>query len=131
RMAGVNITQNTGIAGGGFDIEIRGRNSFRSDIYGGNIPLYIIDGVPVSENLVMNNSLLTDDLFQNRISVLNGINPKDIESIEILKDADATAIYGSRGANGVVLITTKKGVAGKTRFTVNSSTSFSKVAKFM
>ena len=131
RMAGVNITQNTGIAGGGFDIEIRGRNSFRSDIYGGNVPLYIIDGVPVSENLVVNNSQLTHKLFQNKISVLNGINPKDIESIEILKDADATAIYGSRGANGVVLITTKKGIAGKTRFTVNSSTSFSKVVKFM
>ncbi len=131
RMAGVHITQNTGIAGGGFDIEIRGRNSFRSSGTGANIPLYIIDGVPVSENLTANNSLLSDNLFQNKISVLNGINPKDIESIEILKDADATAIYGSRGANGVVLITTKKGQAGKTRFTINSSTSFSKVGKFM
>ena len=131
RMAGVHITQNTGIAGGGFDIEIRGRNSFRSSRTGANIPLYIIDGVPISENLVNNNSLLSDNLFQNKISVLNGINPKDIESIEILKDADATAIYGSRGANGVVLITTKKGQAGKTRFTINSSTSFSKVGKFM
>ncbi|SFJ23197.1 SusC/RagA family TonB-linked outer membrane protein [Myroides guanonis] len=131
RLAGVHITQNTGLAGGGFDIEIRGRNSFRSSGTGANIPLYIIDGVPVSENLVTNNSLLSDNLFQNKISVLNGINPKDIESIEILKDADATAIYGSRGANGVVLITTKKGQAGKTRFTINSSTSFSKVGKFM
>ena len=131
RMAGVNITQNTGIAGGGFDIEIRGINSFRSDGAGGNIPLYIIDGVPIAENLADNNSGLSHRLFMSRVSVLNGINPKDIESIEILKDADATAIYGSRGANGVVLITTKKGVAGKTRFTINSSTSFSKVAKFM
>ncbi|SFJ39590.1 SusC/RagA family TonB-linked outer membrane protein [Myroides guanonis] len=131
RMAGVHITQNTGIAGGGFDIEIRGRNSFRSSGVGANIPLYIIDGLPISENITANNSLLSDKLFQNKISVLNGINPKDIESIEILKDADATAIYGSRGANGVVLITTKKGIAGKTRFTINSSTSFSKVGKFM
>ena len=129
RMAGVHITQNTGLAGGGFDIEIRGRNSFRPTSVGANLPLYIIDGVPVSEST--NNSLLTDYLFQNKTCILNGLNPKDIESIEILKDADATAIYGSRGANGVVLITTKKGVAGKTRFTINSSTSFSKVAKFM
>lgn len=131
RMAGVHITQNTGIAGGGFDIEIRGRNSLRSSGTGANIPLYIIDGVPISENLATNNSGLSHNLFLSRISVLNGINPKDIESIEILKDADATAIYGSRGANGVVLITTKKGIAGKTRFTINSSTSFSKVGKFM
>ena len=131
RMAGVHITQNTGISGGGFDIEIRGKNSFRSDENGANIPLYIIDGVPISENLAGNNSGLSHNLFMSRISVLNGINPKDIGSIEILKDADATAIYGSRGANGVVLITTKKGQAGKTRFTINSSTSFSKVGKFM
>ena len=131
RLAGVHITQNTGIAGGGFDIEIRGKNSLRSSLYGANIPLYIIDGVPFLENLAINDSGLSLNLFQNKISILNGINPKDIESIEILKDADATAIYGSRGANGVVLITTKKGQAGKTRFTINSSTSFSKVGKFM
>ena len=132
RLAGVHITQNTGIAGGGFEIEIRGRNSLnRSRKIGANEPLYIIDGIPISENLAVNSSGLSSFLFSNKISVLNGINPKDIESIEILKDADATAIYGSRGANGVVLITTKKGVAGKTRFTINSSTSFSKVGKFM
>lgn len=131
RLAGVHITQNTGITGGGFDIKIRGRNSLGADYTGANNPMYIIDGVPVSENLSINGSGLSSDLFNSRISVLNGINPKDIESIEILKDADATAIYGSRGANGVVLITTKKGIGGKTRFTINSSTSFSKVAKFM
>ena len=131
RMAGVHITQNTGIAGGGFEIEIRGRNSLGANSSGANNPIYIVDGVPLSENLVINNSGLSSSIFNNSISVLNGINPKDIESIEILKDADATAIYGSRGANGVVLITTKRGVVGKTRFTVNSSTSFSKVGKFM
>lgn len=131
RMPGVHITQNTGIAGGGFEIQIRGRNSLGSSTTGANVPLYIIDGVPFLENTVTNNSRLSESLFNSRLSILNGINPKDIESIEILKDADATAIYGSRGANGVVLITTKKGVAGKTRFTINSSTSFSKVAKFM
>ena len=125
RMPGVHITQNTGIAGGGFEIQIRERNSLGSSTTGANVPLYIIDGVPFLENTVTNNSRLSESLFNSRLSILNGINPKDIESIEILKDADATAIYGSRGANGVVLITTKKGVAGKTRFTFNSSTSFS------
>ena len=131
RLAGVHITQNTGIVGGGFKVEIRGRNSLGDDYTGANNPLYIIDGVPHIDPPVSNNSGFTTYLFNNMTNVLNGINPKDIESIEILKDADATAIYGSRGANGVVLITTKKGVAGKTRFTINSSTSFSKVGKFM
>ncbi|SFJ34920.1 SusC/RagA family TonB-linked outer membrane protein [Myroides guanonis] len=131
RMAGVHITQNTGIAGGGFEIEIRGKNSLGLSSTDANKPMYVIDGVPISDISVMNSSGFTTSLFNSRISILNGINPKDIESIEILKDADATAIYGSRGANGVVLITTKKGQAGKTRFTINSSTSFSKVGKFM
>ncbi|SFJ88970.1 SusC/RagA family TonB-linked outer membrane protein [Myroides guanonis] len=131
RMAGVHITQNTGIAGGGFEIEIRGKNSLGLSSTDANKPMYVIDGVPISDISVMNSSGFTTNLFNNSISVLNGINPKDIESIEILKDADATAIYGSRGANGVVLVTTKKGIAGKTRFTINSSASFSKVGKFM
>ncbi|SFJ19892.1 SusC/RagA family TonB-linked outer membrane protein [Myroides guanonis] len=131
RMPGVHITQNTGIAGGGFKVEIRGRNSLGSSNTASNFPMYIIDGVPMTDTSILNGSGLSMGLFKNSMSLLNNINSKDIESIEILKDADATAIYGSRGANGVVLITTKKGIAGKTRFTVNSSTSFSKVAKFM
>ena len=131
RLAGVHITQNTGIIGGGFEIEIRGKNSLGSNSSGANNPLYIMNGVPLIQNSPINSTGLSTDLFLSRMSVLNGINPKDIESIEILKDADATAIYGSRGANGVVLITTKKGIAGKTRFTINSSTSFSKVGRFM
>lgn len=131
RLAGVHITQNTGIAGGGFKVEIRGKNSLAASNTGANNPLYIIDGVPYIDPPISNNSGFTTSLFNNMTNILNNLNPKDIESIDILKDADATAIYGSRGANGVVLITTKKGVAGKTRFTINSSTSFSKVAKFM
>ncbi|WP_202704240.1 SusC/RagA family TonB-linked outer membrane protein [Flavobacterium sp. UGB4466] len=126
RMAGVNITQNTGVAGGSFDIQIRGQNSLRSD---GNRPLYIIDGVPYSSDAI--GSDLTGVVLPGPTSPLNSINPADIESIEILKDADATAIYGSRGANGVVLITTKKGKEGKTRFTANVSAGLGKVTRLM
>lgn len=126
RMAGVNITQNTGVAGGGFDIQIRGQNSLRSD---GNRPLYIIDGVPYSSDAV--GSDLTGIVLPGPTSPLNSINPTDIESIEVLKDADATAIYGSRGANGVVLITTKKGKEGKTKFSANVSGGFGTVTRMM
>ena len=101
RAAGVQVTQNTGAPGGGVSVRIRGTNS----IQGSNEPLYVVDGFPTSGS---------------NPTVLNNV---DIESIEILKDASATAIYGSRGANGVVLITTKQGKAGKTR--VDFETSFS------
>ncbi|NUY81903.1 SusC/RagA family TonB-linked outer membrane protein [Flavobacterium sp. MAH-1] len=119
RMAGVNVTQTTGVPGGGFDIKIRGTNSLRND---GNAPLYIVDGMPYLASNQGNPTLYAGILTTGGSSALNGINPSDIESIEILKDADATAIYGSRGANGVVLITTKKGKAGKTKFSLNSWT---------
>ncbi|MDM1412127.1 SusC/RagA family TonB-linked outer membrane protein [Myroides odoratimimus] len=132
RAPGVNITDLTGIPGGGIDIEIRGQNFMGAKNTGRNNPFYVIDGVPfISDALGMNNGNLSAELFSANISPLNAINPNDIESIEILKDADATAIYGSRGANGVVLITTKKGHQSKTSFTVSSSTSFSKVPKFL
>lgn len=103
RISGVSITQNTGTPGGGFDIQIRGKNSIRRE---GNEPLYIIDGVPQASE--------TPSLYSNKIlpwssiNPLNAINPNDIESFEISKDADATAIYGSRGANGVIIVTTKR-----------------------
>jgi len=103
RMAGVNIVQNTGMPGSGFSIEIRGLNSLRNE---GNSPLYIIDGVPYSSQGIGSSYTSANMPAQN--SPLNSINPSDVASIEVLKDADATAIYGSRGANGVVLITTKK-----------------------
>jgi TonB-linked SusC/RagA family outer membrane protein len=125
RMAGVSITQTTGVPGGGFDIKIRGQNSLRTDA---NAPLYIIDGMPYSSDPIGYNQTSTS--FPTITSPLNSINPDTIESIEILKDADATAIYGSRGANGVVLITTKKGKAGKTNFTINASTGTGTVTKF-
>lgn len=126
RMAGVDITQTTGMPGGGYDIRIRGINSLRS---AGNAPLFIVDGVPFASDAIGN--VQTSSNIPNPTSPLNTLTPSDIESIEILKDADATAIYGSRGANGVVLITTKKGKAGRTQFTASASTAFGAVTKFV
>ena len=96
RAAGVQVTQNSGSPGGGISVAIRGVNSLN-----GNEPLYVIDGVAV------------DGQTNGNSSALSSINPSDIVSMEVLKDASATAIYGSRASNGVVLITTKKGQAGK------------------
>ncbi|MCJ7935967.1 MAG: SusC/RagA family TonB-linked outer membrane protein [Chryseobacterium sp.] len=132
RMAGVSITQNSGVPGGGYDIQIRGKNSLRtisnSDI-DGNQPLYIVDGIPIGGQMT---SLYSASILPARsINPLNSINPNDIESIEVLKDADATAIYGSRGANGVILITTKKGKSGKLRFNFNTTYGLSQVASKM
>ena len=98
RAAGVQVTQNSGTPGGGISVSIRGINSLN-----GNEPLYVIDGVAISGNNTSNSS------------VLSSINPADIVSMEVLKDASATAIYGSRASNGVVLITTRQGEEGKRR----------------
>jgi len=125
RMAGVSITQNTGTPGGGFSIQVRGLNSIRGT---GSDPLYIVDGVPYSSQS-LGNEIISIGTLPGAISPLNSINPTDIESIEVLKDADATAIYGSRGANGVVLITTKKGKAGETRFNVQAYTTVGEVTR--
>ncbi len=110
RVAGVNVSQNSGEPGSGMSVRVRGTNSIRS----GQEPLYVVDGVP------LDNSDLTPDgatpaginqsSNKNPISFLN---PEDIESIDILKDASSTAIYGARGANGVILITTKRGTKGE------------------
>lgn len=126
RMAGVSVTQTTGVPGGGFDIKIRGQNSLRSDA---NAPLYIVDGVPYASDPIGYSQ--TGTTFPSITSPINNLNPDTIESIEILKDADATAIYGSRGANGVVLITTKKGKSGKTSLTVKASTGAGTVTRNM
>jgi TonB-dependent starch-binding outer membrane protein SusC len=128
RVAGMEITQETGIPGGGFTVKIRGTNSISS----GNSPLYILDGVPFNGD--MNGvSATASTIFgaAGKISTLNYINPQDIESVEVLKDADATAIYGSRGANGVVLITTKKAKAGKMTTGFNISQGIGQVGNFM
>jgi TonB-linked SusC/RagA family outer membrane protein len=101
RLAGVQITQPQGTPGGGFNIKIRGVGT----ITAGSSPLYVIDGVPLSDD--------TDDATGIKVSPLSSIDMNDIESIEVLKDASASAIYGSRGSNGVVIITTKTGKEGK------------------
>ena len=106
RMAGVEILPGGSHPGMAPTIQIRGQNSLRSE---GNYPLYIIDGVPVNSTPLESNSLMG----HTGIDPLNTLNLANIQSIEVLKDADATAIYGSRGANGVVLITTKKGNYGE------------------
>ncbi|UBZ13621.1 SusC/RagA family TonB-linked outer membrane protein [Flagellimonas marinaquae] len=125
RMAGVNITQTSGLPGAGFNIQIRGRNS----IAAGNDPLYIVDGVPFASDPI--NNTQTSGILGGSISPLNGINPADIEKIEVLKDADATAIYGSRGANGVVLITTKKGRSGKAALNIHLNTTLGRATRFL
>ena len=120
RAAGVQVTQNAGAPGSGISVKIRGTNSLR----GNNEPLYVIDGVIISsagEDVVAAGGV--GNSGQEAQNGLNGINPRDIESIQVLKDASATAIYGSRGANGVVLITTKQGVKGKVK--INSFTTTS------
>lgn len=125
RAAGVYIEQTNGFPGSAIKINIRGRQSIQN----GTDPLYIVDGVPYHSQTFSNTSYGAGGPYTNGgTSTLNNINPNDIESIEILKDADATAIYGSRGANGVILITTKKGKKGKTKFDINVISGFSKVA---
>lgn len=114
RAAGVQVTPTSGQPGGGVSVRIRGASS----VSGTNEPLYIIDGIPVSgdaRGTAMGFSWAGGGDGQSTVSGLSGINPNDIVSIEILKDASATAIYGSRAANGVVLITTRQGQAGVPR----------------
>lgn len=101
RMPGVQITQGTGMPGGGTSIKVRGTGT----ITAGSDPLYVIDGVPQSD--------LSGDATGTQVNPLGGIDMNDVESIEVLKDASAAAIYGSRGANGVIIITTKQGASGK------------------
>jgi len=127
RVPGMFITQNTGVPGGGFNVQIRGQNS----IANGNDPLYVIDGVPYTSTLLnsLGSNILGKSSNSNIGSPFNYINPSDIESIDVLKDADATAIYGSRGANGVVLITTKKGISGKHQVDINFYSGFGKVTR--
>ena len=105
RASGVQVTQNTANPNSGISVRVRGTNSLR----GNNEPLYVVDGIIVSSAGEDVDAVGGGNTGQERQSGLNGINPRDIERIEVLKDASATAIYGSRGANGVILITTKKG----------------------
>ena len=121
RAAGVQVTSNSGAPGGGMTINIRGNSSLNS----GNTPLYVVDGVPLETNV--SSSLNGSENFG--LNPLAAINPSDIASVEVLKDAASTAIYGSRAANGVVLITTKRGKAGKAQVTLNVSSGVSEITR--
>lgn len=125
RMPGVFVQTTNGLPGGNIKIQIRGKGSIAT----GTDPLYIIDGVPYEGNApnATNDARSTNNIA-GTVSPLNNINPTDIESITVLKDADATSIYGSRGANGVLLITTKRAGSGDTKLNVNVQQGFSRLA---
>jgi iron complex outermembrane receptor protein len=125
RAAGVQVTSASGEPGGGINIRIRGTSSVRN----GNNPLFVVDGVPLSGDDVSSGGSDAGFGTSSARNPLNFLNPNDIASIDILKDASATAIYGSRGANGVVLITTKKGGSGKGTLSYDYSLGVSKITK--
>lgn len=121
RAAGVQVVSNSGAPGDGVSVKVRGFSSLNS----GNDPLYVIDGIPVESS-----TLSTLNSFDNHgLNPLSDINPADIESIEILKDASSSSIYGSRAANGVILITTKRGKEGKANISVNAQMGYSKITR--
>lgn len=134
RVPGLVITQATGFSGSGVTVRIQGQNS----MIRGNDPLYVIDGVPyVSQLLPDLNTILggsgpspSDVATTGQGNPLSFINSADIESIDVLKDADATSIYGSRAANGAILITTKKGKIGQTKVDVNLQDGYGEVSHF-
>ncbi len=124
RVTGLNVSTPSGTPGAGLLVSIRGNNA----------PLYVVDGIPLiaESNSALSTSFNTsgETVGQGQtISSVSDINPNDIESIEILKDASAAAIYGARAANGVILITTKRGKAGKSEFGLNYYTGFQQVAR--
>ena len=110
KIAGVQVMNNDGAPGGGITIKVRGASS----ITAGSSPLYVVDGFPIP---------ISDDPLDNPLAT---ISPDAIESISILKDVSSTAVYGAQGANGVVLITTKKGSAGMSEISVKASYGISK-----
>jgi TonB-linked SusC/RagA family outer membrane protein len=118
KAAGVQITQASAEPGGGTTVQIRGAGSVNA----GSGPLYVIDGLPIENGPVISGNGDIMPGVQVPRSPISNINPSDIESIEILKDASATAIYGARGANGVILVTTKKGSSGTMKISYNGYT---------
>lgn len=121
QMAGVQVKQTTGVPGKAFSVQIRGTGS----ISAGNEPLYVIDGFPLSST-----SANGSGSFSNG-NPLDNMNPSDIESIQVLKDAASAAIYGSRASNGVVIITTKQGKKGKPQISLNISTGYNEASRKM
>ena len=129
RVPGLFVMQTSGLSGTNLRVNIQGKNS----LINGSNPLYVIDGVPIDAQLPSTgiDGVLssTGANFDGWGSPLNYINPSDIESIDVLKDADATAIYGSRAANGAILITTKKGKAGMMKLDLNMQAGFGKMTR--
>lgn len=117
KVAGLSMSVSSSTPGAANSITIRGANSLRGD----NQPLYVIDNVPQASTGEFAQSAMGGGDFQIAQDPLSSLNPSDIEDITVLKDASATAIYGSRGANGVILITTKKGKEGKARINVSAN----------
>ena len=116
KVAGLQLTNNSGQAGSAPAIRIRGIGSMNA----GNEPLYVIDGVPVSSG---NTGQMDGELYSTN-NIMNTLSPEDIESISVLKDAAASSLYGSRAANGVILITTKRGKIGKPVVTLKAEVGF-------
>lgn len=127
KVAGVQVVNNSGAPGGGTSIRIRGSSSLRA----GNNPLIVVDGVPLSNTNSRPNIDLNGEIGGPTPSgnPLNFINPADIASMDVLKDASAAAIYGSRGSNGVILITTKRGQSGAPKVDFNASVGTSSIMK--
>lgn len=125
KAAGVEVVQNSSEPGGGVSISIRGASSVNA----GTGPLYVIDGLPINNSPAITATGANYVATPSPRDPLSSINPSDIESIEILKDASATAIYGARGANGVILVTTKKGRAGRFSVTLDSYYGVQNVAR--
>ncbi len=124
KVAGVQITSNSGEPGAINTIRIRGTSS----VLGGNQPLYVVDGVPITNDDIGNGSAGGAGATPAR-NPLNFLNPNDIATMDVLKDASATAIYGSRGANGVIIITTKRGKSGTPKLDFNFQTSVANLSK--
>ncbi len=125
-VPGLQITQQTGVPGGNFSIQLRGQNSISQS----SNPLYVVDGIPYPST-TQTEVLYNSALGYNGASPLDGINLADVESITVLKDAVATSIYGARGANGVILITMKKGKRGVTQLNVNAYSGWGKDTRRM
>lgn len=126
KAGGVQVTQKSGSPGGGLSIRVRGTTSINAS----SDPLYVVDGIPVNSTTNFTGGTTFDFGGGTQgINVLSSLNPSDVQSVEVLKDAASSSIYGSRAANGVVLITTKKGAAGQSNFSFNMYEGFSQVPK--
>jgi TonB-linked SusC/RagA family outer membrane protein len=123
RASGVQVVSNSGAPGDGITVTVRGYSTLNS----GNSPLYVIDGVPVESNSLSQ----LNGWEEHGLNPLADINPQDIESIEVLKDGASTSIYGSRAANGVILITTKRGKSGQGKVSVNMQAGVSTITRFL